>query len=120
MSLRVRDFPDRGVLVWFAVTAGIAAWVFHLLFFASIVRFVHDNGFYWLFYVGNAIAIVITLVAGWLSWLLVQSSDESEDAGTPGGRRRFLGLLGLLSNGINLLLILFEGTYIFFLSTGHA
>jgi hypothetical protein len=120
MSLRVREFPERGVLVWFAVIAGIAAWVFHLVLFAGLVRFVHDNGFFWLFYVGDAIAIVITLVAGWLSWLLVQSSDESEDAGTPGGRRRFLGLLGLIANGINLLLILFEGSYVFFLSTGHA
>ncbi len=80
----------------------------------------HDNGFFWLFYVGNTIALAIALVALWLSWLLVDSSDESEAAGTPGGRRRFLGLFGLLINGINLLLIVMEGTYIFFLSTGHA
>jgi hypothetical protein len=120
MSLRLREFPERGALVWYAVTAGIAAWMFHLTFFAAIVQFVHNNGYYWLFYVGDAIAILITLLAGWLSWLLVRSSDESEEAGTPGGRRRFLGYLGLLSNGINLLLILFEGTYVFFLFHSHA
>jgi hypothetical protein len=120
MSLRARDFPDRGVLVWFAVLAGIAAWVVHLTLFAALVEFVHQNGFFWLFYVGNAVAIAITLLATWLSWLLVDSSDESEAAGTAGGRRRFLGLLGLLVNGINLILIVLEGSYIFFISTGHA
>ena len=31
-----------------------------------------------------------------------------------------LGMVGLASNGINVLLILFEGTYIFFIRTGHA
>ena len=35
MNLRVGDFPDRGALVWFAVTAGILAWIAHLVFFAS-------------------------------------------------------------------------------------
>ncbi len=120
MSLRIRDFPERGALVWFAVIAGIAAWVVHLVVLASLVRFVHNNGFFWLFYVGNGVAIVITVAAGWLSWLVVQSSDESEDAGTPGGRRKFLGYFALLINGINLLLIVAEGSYIYFLSTGHA
>ncbi len=120
MSLRVRDFPDRGALVWFAIIAGVVAWVVHLTLFAALVEFVHENGFFWLFYVGTTIAIAITLAAAWLSWLLVDSSDEPEDAGTAGGRRRFLGELGLLVNGINLLLIVLEGSYIFFISTGHA
>jgi hypothetical protein len=33
---------------------------------------------------------------------------------------RFLGLVGLAVNGVNLLLILFEGSYIFFIGTGRA
>jgi hypothetical protein len=33
---------------------------------------------------------------------------------------RFLGALGLAVNGINLLLIVAEGSYIFFIGTGHA
>jgi hypothetical protein len=119
MSLRARQFPDRGILVWFAMTAGVAAWVVHLTVFAALVEFVHDNGFFWLFYVGNAVAIAVTLFAGWLSWLLVRAGDESEAAGTPRGRMRFLGTVGLLSNGINLLLIVFEGSYIFFIGTGN-
>jgi hypothetical protein len=64
MNLRVRDFPDRGALVWFALTAGIAAWVLHLTVFAALVEFVHDNGYFWFFYLGNAAAIALTLAAG--------------------------------------------------------
>src|SRR5439155_1492254 len=119
MNLRVRDFPDRGALVWFALTAGIVAWVVHLTVFAALVEFVHDNGFFWFFYVGNIAAVALTLLAGWLSWLLYRAGDD-EELGTPAGRMRFLGALGLAVNGINLLLILFEGTYIFFIGTGHA
>ncbi len=36
----------------------------------------------------------------------------------PQGRMRFLGAMGLLVNGANLMLILAEGTYIFFLRPG--
>jgi len=121
MNLRVRDFPDRGALLWFALSAGIAAWAAHLLLFASLVEFVHDNGYFWLFHVGNAVCIALALVALYLSWLVYRAGEgaDEEDA-TPEGRMRFLGVLGLASNGINLLLILAEGTYIFFIGTGHA
>jgi hypothetical protein len=118
MSLRLRAFPDHGALVWFALVAGIAAWVAHLIGFAIIVEFVHKHGYFWLFYLGNGVAIAITLFAGWLCYLMVQKSDDDESAGTTGGRIRFLGYLGLLANGANLLLILLEGTYIFFIRTG--
>jgi hypothetical protein len=120
MNLRVRDFPDRGVLVWFALTGGIVAWILHLSGFASLVEFVHDNGYFWLFYLGNALAIGVTLLAGWLSWLMYRAGTDEEELGTPGGRTRFLGALGLVVNGINLLLIVAEGSYIFFIGTGHA
>jgi hypothetical protein len=119
MSLRLREFPDRGFLVWFALIAGIVAWIVHLSAFAGAVEFVHDNGFFWFFYVGNGVAIAVTLVAMWLSWLLVRAGNDAEDAGTPGGRIKFLGLVALLVNAINLMLIVLEGSYIYFIGTGH-
>jgi hypothetical protein len=118
MSLRLRAFPDRGALVWFALLAGIFAWMTHLVGFAIIVAFVDKHGYFWLFYLGNAVTIAITLFAGWLCYLMVKAGNDDESAGTPGGRIRFLGYLGLLLNGANLLLILLEGTYIFFIRTG--
>ena len=120
MSIRIREFPDRGVVVWFALTAGIAAWVVHLAAFAALVEFVHDHGYSWLFTVGNVVAIAITLVAGWLSWLIYRAGDDDEELGTPGGRMRFLGALGIVVNAINLVLIVAEGSYVYILSPGHA
>ena len=117
-SLRLRAFPDRGFLVWFALTAGIAAWLVHLVAFAAIVEFVHDHGRFWLFYLGNGTALVVTLLALGLSGLMARAGDDSEEAGTPAGRIRFLGLCGLLINAINLMLILLEGSYIYFIRTG--
>jgi hypothetical protein len=117
-SLRLRAFPDRGFLVWFALTAGIVAWVVHLVAFAAIVEFIHDHGYFWLFYIGNGSALVVTLLALWLSWQMATSTDESEESGTPAGRIRFLGEFGLLVNAINLMLILLEGSYIYFIRTG--
>jgi hypothetical protein len=119
MSLRVREFPDRGFLVWFALGAGIAVWMVHLTAFAALVEFVHDNGYSWIFTAGNALALVVTLVALWLSWLMYRAGSDDEELGTPGGRIRFLGALALLVNGINLLLILLEGSYVYFIGTGH-
>jgi hypothetical protein len=120
MSLRIREFPDRGVLVWFALTAGIAAWTVHLVSFAALVEFVHDNGYSWLFTVGNIGAVAVTLLAGWLSWLMYEAGTDGEEVGTPAGRMRFLGALGILVNGINLLLIVAEGSYVYFIAPGHA
>ncbi len=117
-SLRLRAFPDRGFLVWFALTAGIATWLLHLVAFAAVVEYVHDHGRFWIFYAGNGVAVVVTLIALWLSWLMARSGDDSEEAGTPAGRIRFLGLCGLLINAINLMLILLEGSYIYFIRTG--
>ena len=95
----------------------------HLVAFAAIVEFVHDNGYFWLFYVGNGVALVVTLVALWLSWLHVQApaTTTTKRPTTPQGRMRFLGLVRpARSTAINLLLILLEGSYIFFIGTGRA
>ena len=118
MSLRLRAYPDRGLLVWLTLTAGIAAWAVHLVAFASIVEFVHDNGYFWLFYAGNGVAVAVTLIALALSWAMARAGRDDEEAGTPAGRIRFLGQMGLFVNGINLALILLEGSYIYFLRTG--
>ena len=90
----------------------------HLVVFVAVVEYVHNHGRFWIFYAGNGVAVVVTLIALWLSWLMARSGDDSEEAGTPAGRIRFLGLCGLLINVINLMLILLEGSYIYFIRTG--
>jgi hypothetical protein len=116
----VREFPDRGALLWFALVAGIVAWAAHLLSFASLVEFVHDNGYFWLFHVGNAVCLALALLALFLSWLVYRAGDDADDAPTPGGRMRFLGQVGMASNGINVLLIVAEGVYAYLIRPGHA
>jgi hypothetical protein len=49
---------------------------------------------------------------------MVRSTDEDEESGTPNGRIQFLGQFGLLVNAINLLLIVVEGSYVYFIRTG--
>jgi hypothetical protein len=119
MSLRLRGFPEHGFLVWFALSAGVVAWIAHLAFLASVVGFVHDEGAFWVFDVANAVCLALAVLAMWLSWLLYRAGDDSEEAGTTGGRIRFLGALGLLVNGTNLLLIVTEGVYVYLIPTGR-
>jgi hypothetical protein len=120
VNLRTRDFPDHGFLVWFALSAGLVAWAAHLLAFASLVEFVHDNGFFWILHVGNGLCIALAAFAFFLSWLVYRGgAGAREEDATPAGRMRFMGILGMGFNGINLLLILTEGSYIYFISTGH-
>jgi len=119
MSLRLREFPNRGFLVWFALSAGIVAWIIHLSGFAALVTFVHDHGgYFWLFDVGNGVTLAVTLVALWLSWRMAEAGSDEEE-GTEAGRMRFLGVCGLLINSINLMLIALEGSYVYFLRTGR-
>lgn len=120
MNLRLRAFPDHGLLVWFALTAGIVAWAAHLTSFSIFVAVARDRGWFWLFHVGNAAAILLTLIALVLSWRMFAAGDADENAGTPGGRIRFLGALALLLNAINLLLIVVEGAYIYAIPVHHA
>jgi len=83
MNLRLRAFPDRGPLVWFAFSAGIAAWIVHLTLFASVVALVHRRGDFWIFHVGNAGALVLTLVATWMCWRMVRDADAHTDPDWP-------------------------------------
>jgi len=50
---------------------------------------------------------------------MIRAGDDAEDAGTVAGRIRFLGIVALLSNCINLLLITAEAVYALVLNTGR-
>ena len=120
-SLRLRAFPDRGFLVWFALTAGIVG----VDRAPRRVRrrsssIVHDHGYFWtLLRSATASRVVVTLhrAAGSRGCWRGPATTARRPA-RPAGRIRFLGLFGLLVNAINLVLILLEGSYIFFIRTG--
>ncbi len=92
----------------------------HLAGFAALVEFVHDNGYSWLFTVGNVLALAITLFALWLSWRIYRAGTDDEEVGSTGRAHALRRpALALLVNGINLLLIVLEGSYVYFIGTGH-
>jgi hypothetical protein len=112
----------RGVLVWYAVFGGVAAWTVHLVFCAAIVRWlfnVHEG--HWPLDVATAVCAVATLVAIALSWRLLRIAGDADEGGADdAGQVRFLGYLGLLFGAINLALIVIEGAYAVVLYQHHA
>jgi FtsH-binding integral membrane protein len=113
----------RGLLVWFAVLGGIPSWAVHILIVAGMARYtcnIHDGT--WILHLATAVTAAVTIVALALAANLVRiahragARDPEDEADSADARLLFLGTLGLLLNGINLLLILLEGAYVPFLS----
>lgn len=116
MSVPASRIARSPFAVWFAVTGGIGAWLLHLTVAASLVRLLCEYpGWTWVLHVDTAVTAAVALAAMVMSAALVRVSPDPEDADTPGGQLRFLGLLGLLFGAINLALILLEGSYAIFL-----
>jgi hypothetical protein len=95
-------------MIWFAVFGGIAAWLIHLTAGAALIRLSCDHrDVLYVIHAVTAAAVMVTLVAMRLSWRLRTAPDDS---------RQFLGSLGLLIGGTNVVLILLEGSFVLFLS----
>ncbi len=106
-----------GLMLWVAVVTGVAAWAAHLLLVASLVRWTcNEEGSRWVLDVLTAVTAAATLLAMWLCLGIMRAAGEDEEAGTPAARTRFLGVFGLMTGAINLVLILLEGSYAWFIS----
>ena len=109
--------PLKGIKLWFAVLGGIAAWTVHLLMVAALTRFTcNEAGTRWVMDVLTLVTALVTLVAMWLCLGMIRGSEDEESAGSLLGNTRFLAVFGLMIGGINLALILLEGSYAWFLS----
>ena len=104
----------RGLRVAYTLGGSTAAWMAHLFFASSFVRYTcNTHGVTWVQHLVTAVCLAITLHALWVAWgLFTEGRDASEDAGTPAGSNHFLGVLGLLFGAANVLLILGEGSYV--------
>jgi hypothetical protein len=109
--------PAHGLRVWFAVLGPIVVWMVHLVAESALARVACTHGLTWVL---NAVTVVLALVVLWamaISWSLFREGERAEEASSsPLATTRFLGLLGLFSGGINLLLILTEGANVLFIS----
>jgi hypothetical protein len=113
-SLRLREFPERGLAVWYALTAPILAWMAHLVVLSSLVGASYDrSGVTFWMHATTAVTAIATLVAIYLAWLMIRRSDDTDESDPgPRGRTRFLGEMALLIGVINLMLIVLEEVYL--------
>lgn len=107
----------QGAWVWFAAFGAIVAWMAHLIAEASFTRFTcTESGTEWVLHALTVLTAGVAALATALSWRLVRAGgDEDEGAATPRGTSRFLGLFGVITGITNLLLIVLEGSYVFFI-----
>lgn len=105
----------RGALTWFAVFGGIGAWMVHLVAEASFTRFSCTESANWLLHGLTAAMVAVALLATGLSWRLAQSGSDDDAEGSSAGTARFLGLFGVVTGVTNVVLILLEGSYVFFI-----
>ena len=107
----------RGLVLWFAVLAGIAAWAAHILLVSALVQWTcNEEGTRWVIDVLTLVTAAATIVAMWLCLGIIRGAEQDEEAGATAARNRFLGVFGLLTGGFNLALILLEGSFAWFIS----
>jgi hypothetical protein len=113
-SLHLREFPERGLLVWYALVAPVLAWTVHLVALAALVGYSYEaKGVTVWMHVVTAVTLIPTLVAMYLAWQMIRSArDTPESDPGPRGRTRFLGELAILIGAINLMLIVLEEVYL--------
>lgn len=106
--------PTHGFWFWYAMISGIALWMVHLTALSALSRLActHPRTVWAM----HAITITLagaTAFAAWLSFRLVRGHrHDSEDSPDLFGRLRFMGLFGLLTELISLILIVWEGLYV--------
>jgi hypothetical protein len=106
--------PTRdGVVLLLASGISIAAWMTHLVSLASLVDLSERHaGVVWVMHGLTAVTAltcigVIALGAGH-----ARRAHASETEGSPVGRTAFLAWMAIIAGSVNLLLILYEGSYV--------
>lgn len=108
----------EAVVVWYALLGSIGAWTIHLVLFVSIVRFTcNAHGYVWVMHLATVVTLVMTVVAVWLCWRMLQGSEGDESADDEGGRAQFLARMGLLIGVVNFALIALEEIYVIVLNS---
>ncbi len=107
---------ESGFLLWFAALAGIGAWMVHITLVSSITEFTcTEPGSEWLVHGGTVLTAAVTAIAIVMCLGAMRAASDPDDADTLSGNIRFVAIFGVLTGVISLLLILLEGSYVFFL-----
>ena len=111
-------------VVWLAALIGIPAWIAHLTFLAAMVPYTDDHpGWDWTLHAATAVTALVTLAGAALCfdlWRRAGSVEPDTDTAdlNPSALSRFIGFFGLATGVTNLVLILAEGSYVFFVRRG--
>jgi hypothetical protein len=122
MSSDQQTQPGRAMrrsegLMWAIALAGIGLWMVHITAVSGLAKFAcNEKGSLWWLHVATVVTAVPTILSMRVCWNLIRHSEDDESEGTLAGNHTFLGVFGIITGGFSLLLILFEGSYIFFLS----
>ena len=104
----------RGIRVAWVFAGSTGAWMAHLFFASSFVRYscnAHGTG--WYQHLATAFCALIAAHATWVAYGLHREGRvDAEDAGTSYGANNFVGLVGIIVGVTNLLLILAEGSFV--------
>jgi len=113
MSIAV-PVRHRGLRVAYVFGGSTAAWMAHLFFASSFVRYsCNAGGVNWGQHVATAFCALVALHATWVAvGLYREGRTDAEDAGTPAGANNFIGVVGIIVGLTNLLLILAEGSFV--------
>jgi hypothetical protein len=114
------------VVGWAAIAGSTAAWATHLIFSAawaveggrgrSAASAMCGHGPTWPLHLATLVTAAVCVVALGAAWVVYRHRDDAlSGSGSIEGQLRFLGLLGLGVAAVNLLLIVVEGSYVFFL-----
>jgi hypothetical protein len=127
MTTRAGRSPQfYALLGWGAVVASTGAWVAHLVFSAAWAvqggraRFGPGTACAasaaWPMHLATVLMALVCIGAlGAAGAVYRHRGDAESGSGTLEGQLRFLGLLGLAVAAVNLVLIVVEGSYVFFL-----
>lgn len=112
----VEQAKRRGVILWTAALVGIAAWMVHITAVSGLIRYNCNNpGTTWMIHAATVVTAAVTAAGTWLCLAVMRSTGEDESSGTLAGNHTFAGLFGVITGAFSLALILFEGSYAFFL-----
>jgi len=110
--------------VWLASLIGIPAWIAHLTFLAAMVPYTDRHPEWdWTLHAATAVTALVTLAGTALCfdlWRRAGSVEPDTDTAdlNPAALSRFIGFFGLVTGVTNLVLILGEGSYVFFVRRG--
>jgi hypothetical protein len=117
------------VLAWSAIAISTVAWTVHLVFVATWVTVsgrgragpaaggICDTGPTTPYHLATLVTALLALIALAMAAHVYRERHVDPDDAPLAGQLRFLGLIGIASAVFNLVLILWEGSYVLFL--GH-